>query len=183
MGWLVSRYPREMQLAIKEMKRSGMEKPLPVINIPILGGLNSGIDETIANCLAAHSALVAAQSSMSSQRSLIAECYEVYALTLGNYADDLAKYAGSIDRSLANAATTKDNDEIQRAIVIAKRNPDMRQAVQAAELARISVVAGIAMALSTYALNVHSAADRVQAIQVAEKQTVKCEAFKREYGM
>ena len=91
MGWLVSRYPREMQLAIKEMKRSGMEKPLPVINIPILGGLNSGIDETIANCLAAHSALVAAQSSMSSQRSLIAECYEVYALTLGNYADDLAK--------------------------------------------------------------------------------------------
>jgi len=183
MGWLVSRYPRDMYLAIKEMKRSGMGKPLPVINIPILGGLNSEIDETVAICLTAHSALVAAQGSMTSTRSLIAECFELYALTLVNYAGDLAKYAGSLDQSLANAATTESFDEIERAIVIAKRNPEMRQAVQAAELARISVLASFAMALATYAINVHTAADRVTAIQVAEKQIVKCEAFKREYGL
>lgn len=183
MGWLVSRYPRELQLAIKEMKRSGMGKPLPVIDIPILGGLNGEIDETIANCLAANSALVAAQGSMNSQRSMIAKCFEVYAHALGNYAGDLAKYAGSIDQSLADAATAESFDEIERAIVIAKRNPDLRQAVQAAELARISILAGIAMALSTYAINVNTAADRVTALQFTEKQIIKSDAFKREYGM
>ena len=183
MGWLVSRYPRDMNLAIKEMKRSGMARPLPVINIPILVGLNSEIDETVAICLTAHSALVAAQGSMSSTRSLIAECFEIYAQSLGNYAEDLAKYAGSIDQSLANAAATSSFDETALAIMNAKRNPDLQQAAQAAELAGISLLASIAMALATYAINVNTAEDRVTAIQVAEKQTVKCEAFKREYGL
>jgi hypothetical protein len=183
MGWLVSRYPRDMYLDIKEMKRSGMTRPLPVINIPILLGLNSEIDGTVAICLTAHSALVAAQGSMSSARSLIADCFEIYAQSLGNYAEDLAKYAGSIDQSLANAAATSSFDKIELAIMNAKCNPDLQLAAQAAELAGISVLASIAMALATYAINVNTAEDRVTAIRVSEKQIAKCEAFKNEYGM
>jgi len=183
MSWLVSRYPRETALAIKEMKRSGMGNSLLVVNIPILTGLNAEIDETVSSCITAHSALVAAQNLNSSDRSLLAVCFEAYATNLGNYAGDLAKYAGAIDPSLANSASTEAGEEIDRAITVAKHNPEIRTAVQAAELAKISMLAMMAMALSVYAMRVHTAVDRVYAMQFSQGCIAKCDEFKKEYNL
>ena len=183
MGWLVSRYPRDMQIAIKEMKRSGMEKPLPIIYLPQISGSSLELEKLFKNCLDAANKLIELQDFKGSRKTVIAEGFLEYAKTLGAYARKLAEHAGSIDQSLANAAATNMVAEIDDAIFIAKNKPELKHAVQYAELARISMVSSLVMALSAYAINNPTASDRVTALQATEKQVEKCAQFKQEYGV
>ena len=183
MGWLVSRYPRDMQIAIKEMKRSGMEKPLPIIQLPQIRGSSQELQSSFKNCFDAANDLIELQDLMGSRNTVVAEGFLKYARALGEYARKLAEHAGSIDQSLANAAATNMVAEIDNAIFIAKSKPELKYAVQYAELARISMVSALVMALSAYAINNPTAADRVTALQATEKQVEKCARFRQEYGV
>ena len=183
MGWLVSRYPREMYIAIKEMKRSGMEKPLPIIHLPQILGFSQELQSSFKDCLDGANELIELQDLLGSRNTVVAEGFFNYAKILGEYARKLAEHAGSIDQSLANAAATNMIAEIDNAIFIAKSKPELKHAVQFAELARISMVSSLVMALSAYAINNPTAADRVTALQATEKQVEKCARFRQEYGV
>ena len=183
MGWLVSRYSRDMQIAIKEMKRSGMEKQLPLIHLPQIPGSSQELQSSFKNCLDAANELIELQNLVGSEKTVIAEGFLKYAMTLGACARKLAEHAGSIDQSLANADATDMLAEIDNAIFTAKSKPELKHAVQFAELARISMVSSMVMALSGYAINNPTAADRVTALQATEKQVEKCAQFKQEYGV
>ena len=183
MGWLLSRYPRDTHAAIKEMKRSGMDKPLPVIQVPNVSGSSNDLDSLYQDCSESARKVTELQDSAASRRTEVHEVFAKYADTLGSFGEKLAEYAGTFDQSLANAACFDFLLETEKSILAAKNRTELKHAVQFAELARISMFCSIAMALSAYAIKIHTAADRVTALQATDFALKKCEQFKQEYGL
>lgn len=166
---IFSRYPPDVTRAIKEMKRSGMNDPLPLLEVPRIATGKSNVDQLAGTVAAQFLKTSSLRPSSPQNRFTYATELEAYASSIEHLAKALAEFAAAVEPALAGANSLTPGVQFEAAVERARHTTNSAVAAEAASLAHAATFAMLASALASYAMKVHTAEDRVFAIQASTK--------------